>query len=61
MKLIWHKRDCIKAAFLVLVGAILAGFLPVHGTKGLVAGGIIGCFITIICLAKWELFHWEKE
>lgn len=68
MKTVWHWNNILKTAAVVLLVAAWNMFLAVSiefensdlaATFALFIGVVSGYAAVTVCMAKWELFHFE--
>lgn len=63
MKTVWHWKNIFKSlATIVLVGAVcmsISYFMQLGYVSSLFIGAISGIVTAQICMAKWELYHFE--
>lgn len=58
-KKVWHVKNLLKAAGILLVVCIGMAFLPMSGSSNFIFGLSAGIILMRICLRRWKLYHLE--
>lgn len=59
IKTVWHWKNIGKVSAVLLVVAILWAMVPVSPPVGVLGGMVIGSIATMICLDRWDCWHFE--
>lgn len=61
MKTVWHWNNIGKMVLVLIVAAILASFVSalLPPSIGFIFGFGIGFGVVMLCMAKWEMWHFE--